>query len=57
MIQLFASIIGVINIVFNIKNECKMEEKYIEMVEDTFAYIDNNNCKRTYEEIIKLLNY
>ena len=24
MIQLFASIIGVINIVFNIKNECKM---------------------------------
>ena len=40
-----------------LKNECKMEEKYIEMVEDTFAYIDNNNCKRTYEEIIKLLNY
>ena len=40
-----------------LKNGCKMEEKYIEMVEDTFAYIDNNNCKRTYEEIIKLLNY
>ena len=34
-----------------------MEEKYIEIVEDTFAYIDNNNCKRTYDEIIKLLNY
>ena len=40
-----------------LKNGCKMEEKYIEMVEDTFAYIDNNNCKRTYDEIIKLLNY
>lgn len=37
-----------------LKNGCKMEEKYIEMVEDTFAYIDNNNCKRIYEEIIKL---
>jgi division protein CdvB (Snf7/Vps24/ESCRT-III family) len=33
-----------------------MEEKYIKRVDNTFAYTDRNNCKRVYEEILKLDN-
>jgi CDP-glycerol glycerophosphotransferase (TagB/SpsB family) len=41
---------------YYIKNDFKMEEKYIERVDNTFAYTDRNNCKRVYEEILKLDN-
>ncbi len=37
-----------------LKRNCQMEEKYIKSVENTFEYNDNNNCKRIYDEIIKL---
>jgi CDP-glycerol glycerophosphotransferase (TagB/SpsB family)/glycosyltransferase involved in cell wall biosynthesis len=41
---------------YYIKNDFKMEEKYIKRVDNTFAYTDRNNCKRVYEEILKLDN-
>lgn len=41
---------------YYIKNDFKMEDKYVKRVEDTFAYTDRNNCKRVYEEILKLDN-
>ncbi len=37
-----------------LKNNCKMEEKYIQRVKNTFIYKDDQNCKRIYEEILKL---
>ena len=37
-----------------IENDCKMEEKYIQRVENFYEYHDRNNCKRVYEEILKL---
>lgn len=33
------------------ENNCRMKKKYIERVDDFFAYTDNNNCKRIYETI------
>ena len=36
------------------KNKFKMTEKYTEIVDKTFKYTDAFNCKRIYEEIIKL---
>ena len=33
---------------------CVMEEKYKERVDDFFAYRDNHNCERIYQEILKL---
>lgn len=41
-------------IINNIQNDCIMEEKYKVRVEQFFKYIDNNNCDRIYNEIIKL---
>ena len=32
-----------------INNNCEMEEKYQERVDDFFKYNDKNNCKRVYE--------
>ena len=37
-----------------IENDCKNPPKYIERIEKTFKYTDHNNCKRVYEEILKL---
>ena len=37
-----------------IENDCKMEEKYLQRVENFYQYHDRNNCKRVYEEILKL---
>ena len=31
------------------------EKKYIDRVNKFFKYQDDNNCKRVYEEIIKML--
>jgi CDP-glycerol glycerophosphotransferase (TagB/SpsB family) len=37
-----------------VENECKMEEKYVNRVDNFFKYIDCNNCERIYNEILKL---
>lgn len=37
-----------------IENDCKIEEKYIERINQFFKFNDNKNCKRVYDEIIKL---
>ncbi len=37
-----------------IQNECKMEDKYLKRIEKFYYKFDNNNCKRVYEEILKL---
>ncbi|MBD5487698.1 MAG: glycosyltransferase [Lachnospiraceae bacterium] len=36
------------------KNGCKLKDVYRERIEKTFPYNDKNNCKRVYEEIMKL---
>jgi CDP-glycerol glycerophosphotransferase (TagB/SpsB family)/glycosyltransferase involved in cell wall biosynthesis len=41
-------------IIKTINKNFVMEDKYIERVNNTFAYTDRNNCKRVYEEILKL---
>lgn len=35
-------------------NDCKIEEEYKRKIEETFVFLDKNNSKRVYEEIIKL---
>ena len=35
------------------QNGCKMKEKYIERADDFFAYNDQNNCERIYQELLK----
>ncbi len=37
-----------------IENDCILEEKYKKRIEKFYEYIDQNNCKRIYEEILKL---
>ena len=41
-------------IIFYIKNNCQIEEKYKNTIENTFHYLDHNNSKRTLEEIKKI---
>lgn len=41
-------------IIKSIENDCKMEEKYLQRVENFYQYHDRNNCQRVYEEILKL---
>jgi len=36
------------------KTNCQIKEKYLNRINNFFAYDDANNCKRTYEEILKL---
>ena len=36
-----------------ISKDCSMEEKYKNRVKNFFKYTDKNNCKRTYEWILK----
>lgn len=36
------------------QNGCKLKDKYKERIEKTFPFHDKDNCKRVYEEIIKL---
>lgn len=43
-------------IVKSIENGCKMEEKYLNRVDDFFEFIDDNNSERTYREIINMEN-
>lgn len=37
-----------------ILNGFKMEEKYIEKIDNTFMFLDKNNSKRVYQEIVNL---
>ncbi len=37
-----------------IKNDCKIEKKYQDRIKKTYKYMDKNNSKRIYEEIINL---
>ena len=37
-----------------LNNNCKMEQKYLNRVENFFKYNDSNNCKRIYELIEKI---
>lgn len=36
------------------ENDCKLKDKYRERIDKFFAFNDQNNCQRVYEEIIKL---
>lgn len=37
-----------------LKKDCNIEEKYLERITDFYAFTDNQNCKRVYDEILKL---
>ena len=37
-----------------IEKDCVIEDKYLERINNFYAYNDQNNCKRVYEEILKL---
>lgn len=37
-----------------IERDCNVEKKYLKRIEDTFSYLDHNNCKRVMEKINKL---
>lgn len=39
-----------------INNDCKLEKKYKDRIEDFFKYNDRNNSKRVLEEILKMDN-
>lgn len=36
-----------------IENDCVIEE-YLQRINEFYAYNDKNNCKRVYEEILKI---
>ena len=42
-------------ILYYFDNEFKLEDKYIKNIENTFKYIDKNNCKRVFDNMMKLL--
>lgn len=37
---------------FLIKNNCVVEKKYLERIDNFFQHIDHSNCQRTYEYIV-----
>ena len=37
-----------------LNNDCKIKNQYLEKIDKFYAYNDDNNCKRVYEEILKL---
>ena len=45
---------AVYNIIKLIENDCRLEEQYEKNIDKFFKYRDNNNCKRVYEELLKL---
>ena len=44
------------NIISLIKKDCQMDDKYKKRVDKFFMYKDENNCKRVYDEILKLID-
>ena len=46
---------GLVNAIIKmIKNDCKNPKKYLDKSNKFFKYHDTNNCKRTYEGILKI---
>ncbi|MBR2674873.1 MAG: CDP-glycerol glycerophosphotransferase family protein [Mogibacterium sp.] len=43
-------------LIYYIKNDCRMKDEYREKVENFFAYTDRNNCKRVYDAVMELEN-
>jgi len=41
---------------YYIDNNCKLENKYIKQIENTFMYLNRDNSERVYNEIIKIDN-
>ncbi len=37
-----------------IENDCKIDDKYLEKINDFYEYNDTDNCQRIYEEIVKI---
>lgn len=37
-----------------VENDCKIEKKYLGRINNYFHFHDQNNCKRIYEEILKI---
>ena len=37
-----------------IQNDCKIEDKYIQRINKFYTFHDKDNCKRVYEEILKM---
>ena len=37
-----------------INNDCKLEDKYVQRINKFYTFLDKNNCKRVYEEILKM---
>ena len=46
--------ITVNKIIEYIKNDCKMDKKYLKRIDKFFKYHDDKNCERVYNEIKKL---
>lgn len=41
-------------IIKSIENDCIIEDEYIERIDQFYKYHDKDNCKRVYDEILKL---
>ena len=41
-------------IIKTIEKGCELDTKYIQRIDKFYKYHDNNNCKRVYEELLKL---
>lgn len=39
-----------------IKSDCKIKDKYLNRINNTFKYTDQNNCKRIYDAIVDIEN-
>lgn len=49
------SVDDLVNYVINyIENDCKMKRKYLDRIDQFYAYSDRKNCERLYNEIINL---
>lgn len=45
------------NIKSYVDSDCRMEDIYKKRVDDFFKYMDKNNCKRVYKELVELNKY
>lgn len=41
-------------IIIYLKNQCRLQDKYLERIKNTFAFTDNNNCERVFECLSKM---
>lgn len=37
-----------------LENNCTLDDEYKKKIQDTFIYLDNNNCQRLFDEIIRI---